>query len=427
MKRTGNLTRIYCILLIVFSLSVLTHRCKAEFSPSDLSSDCEITSFSFLASNNTALSSDITGTINGAGIILDVPIGTDVTALIATYIFNGYNVIVLGTVQISSITPNNFADPVIYTVTAFDGSSQEYTVTLVRENMAEVPANTTGFEMGYIGVAEPVHTAASISAFTMGIHEVTYRLWYDVRIWAESNGYTFFESGSEGNDGIEGASPETNEPVTMVCWQDCIAWCNALSEKEGLAPCYYTDPTKTIIYRDATNINFEISCMNPTNANACVDWNANGYRLPTEAEWEYAARYIDGIIFLRGDVPSGWMDSDNDDILDNSEMDAVAWWNNNSGGETHDVGEKNANALGIYDMSGNVCEWCWDLDDIYTTSSPYTDADPKGPDKAKNIWRIIRGGCYNDVILWHCTSNRDAGMIDLVSSITWGFRLVRRP
>jgi sulfatase modifying factor 1 len=398
------------------------------------SSEKKITSFSFLKVNNTALSTDVTGTINGTDITLDVPIGTDVTALVASFVTTGVSVTVSGTAQTSGSTANSFAVSVVYTVTAQDGSSLNYTVILGREDMVSVPANTTGFSMGYTDVATPVHTVASISSFTMGKYEVTYRLWYDVREWAEDNGYTFANQGKEGDDGGSG-EPTTaeNETVTMISWRDCIAWCNALSEKEGLTPCYYTTSSKTTVYRNSSG-GGDIS-------NNCVDWSANGYRLPTEAEWEYSARYLDGSSFLRGDAPSGWVDnSPHDDLVfiestgtnyvddgppDNYiEVSAVAWWTSNSGGHTHDTGLKNANPLGIYDMSGNVWEWCWDWYDNYTTSSPYTDADTRGPDSGTE--RILRGGSLSNDARRLQASYRSYNDPSGASN-GLGLRLVRKP
>jgi sulfatase modifying factor 1 len=152
----------------------------------------------------------------------------------------------------------------------------------------------------------------------------------------------------------DGGLGRGNRPVE-VTWSDAVAYCNWLSEKEGLPPCYSGKGKVT----------------------RC-DFSANGYRLPTEAEWEYAAR---GGTKTRGYTYAG---SDN--------PDDVAWYADNSGGQIHPVGQKQPNELGLYDMSGNIWEWCWDwYDGSYYASSPASD--PKGPALGPNIsLRVKRGG-----------------------------------
>jgi sulfatase modifying factor 1 len=154
-----------------------------------------------------------------------------------------------------------------------------------------------------------------------------------------------------------------NRPVSGVTWYDATAYCNWLSQKEGLVPCY----------------------SGKGKATKC-DFAANGYRLPTEAEWEYAAR---GGQKSLGHVYAG---SDN--------PDEVAWYVANSGGQTHPAGQKQPNELGLYDMSGNLYEWCWDwYAEDYYASSPASD--PQGPPAPLTgvFWkhnRVRRSGSWRE-------------------------------
>jgi sulfatase modifying factor 1 len=136
------------------------------------------------------------------------------------------------------------------------------------------------------------------------------------------------------------------QPAIGVGWHDALAYCNWLSEKEGLTPCY-------------TGKGMLTQC----------DFSANGYRLPTEAEWEYAAR--------GGNKSRGFR------YAGSNNADEVAWYANTSGDQAHPVGQKQPNELGLFDMSGNSYEWCWDLYDAgYYAISPSND--PTGSTSAKS-------------------------------------------
>lgn len=212
------------------------------------------------------------------------------------------------------------------------------------------------------GTFKASSTVVTISGFKIDNYEVTYELWTDVRAWASTHSYTDLAPGQNGYN-PSGA----NNPVTMVNWYDIVKWCNARSEEDGLTPVYYTDNTQSTIYRTGDlDINLD-----------AVKWDANGYRLPTETEWEFAAR---GGNFTRGFTYSG-----------SNTVDNVAWYTGNSGNTTHTVGTKSANELGIYDMSGNAGEWCWDW---YGSTYPSGGTtDPQGPSTTQTF-RLLRGGFF---------------------------------
>lgn len=159
-------------------------------------------------------------------------------------------------------------------------------------------------------------------------------------------------------------------PVENVSWYDAVEFCNKKSIKEGLSPCYIIDKNNpdenNLNYRD--EIKWTVFC----------DFTKDGYRLPTEAEWEYAAK--------GGEKSMGYEYSGSNDLYE------VAWFYENSEKESHVVGQKLPNELGLYDMSGNVYEWCWDWYDIYDVNR--SKSNPKGPIQGK--FKIIRGGCMNN-------------------------------
>ncbi|MCF7730935.1 MAG: formylglycine-generating enzyme family protein [Akkermansiaceae bacterium] len=278
----------------------------------------------------------------------------------------------------------------------------------VPEGFALIPAGS--FQMGdqsspLVGFSDelPVHTV-QVSAFYMAKYAVTKEEWDAVRAWGLNNGYDINAAGVSGKG--------TNHPVHSITWYDMVKWCNARSQKENLTPCYtMTGSTYKAGQSDAVVCN----------------WNATGYRLPSEAEWEKAARGgQSGKNFPWGDSikhsNANYRANGSAYSYDTSGYTSYTYHPTYAvGGYPYSspVGSFAPNGYGLYDMAGNMWEWCWDWSGSYPSTS---QTDPRGA--SSGSLRVGRGGSWDDYAINCRVAIRGYGYpTDSFSSL--GFRVAR--
>ena len=242
----------------------------------------------------------------------------------------------------------------------------------------------------------------------MDVNLVSSNQWAGVYAYATSQGYVFNHAGSQ---------KAANYPVVLVDWFDCVMWSNARSQQAGLKPVYYTDAGFTQVFTNGDN-----------GTTVYANWGANGYRLPTEAEWEKAARGgLSGQRFPWGNIISESLANYYGNPASHPggySYDAGPYFYNatfSAGGIqpfTSPGGSFPANGYGLNDMAGNLQEWCWDW---YGT--PYAGGtDPHGPDTPSN--RVYRGGYWGYYATLARCANRSQDFPPSFAFNSIGFRCV---
>ena len=267
-------------------------------------------------------------------------------------------------------------------------------------SMVWIPAGTftrgSNIELDF---AQPPHQVTLTNGFYMGRYEVTQAQWRELMGTNIQQQERYYHGGVGALAGVG-----DNFPMYYVNWFDAIVFCNRLSIKEGLTPAYSINNSTNPAAWGSVPASWDDSTITVWD-NVTIVANSTGYRLPTEAQWEYACRAGTTTAYNTGNT-----------ITDNT-----GWYRHNSADGTSEAGGKPANAWGLYDMHGNVSEWVWDRLDEYTAGAK---TDPTGPSATDDRVRVLRGGSWNDYEEPLRSAYRDSFSPE-GSSNAWGFRLVR--